>query len=675
MKYFRFLVFLLFFSLISFSLTFEEEIKNFEKLQIRGTADFKDYELKIGDMDLKFTGKAREVIAGNYTLGFLFEGNGTFVLNLKDKYALVGIKTNLKENNSYELNDKNQIVDDFTEALILTYPFLPPSLFETGEPKEDEKIKDYVKILDRMRFPSLEFYFIPAILNNYKNTMSLCFIKGKKEKNLLFFVDGNEENMEYLMTYKTSRWESSLLDTTLLAFHPYLFDWTKRKIHPIYITHLDIEVLSKDNLNLYEKATIEFTPLKENISVMTLALTSGTSKEEWRPYNKRSNPFNCKVIKDEKGNTLPFVHKYDTILLKLNESTRKEKPFKLTFESEGPILKNFNGDAYFILGNMVWYPTLSLYATQATIHFIAKVKEPWKPINCGVTIKEWKEGDLNCLESLSDEPVDFPFIILGEFKTQEFKEKDYLVRVHSYVNLKESGGKKLGKNGIAILDFYSNGLVPFPYRELDVVEIPYFRHFFWQSPAGIVEITSEGLNPIGSGDEDDIDTLLRRYVSLGVNARYAHEIGHQWFGNLVSWASDVDGWLSESFTEYLSYMFMESTDKKKAKEQFNGWVTAQKDLKGRGSIFTAPYLDTNDPNDYVYHYYNKGPLLLHNLRKELGDQVFFTVLKKFVEQCQKKRLKATTEDFIQFVNFFSKKDYRPFFEKYFYGSDPLPVEK
>ncbi len=676
MKYFKALFVLFFFSSLSFSLNFDEEIKNFEKLQVKGKAEWKEKELKIGDMDLKFSGKVEEVVAGNYTVGFLFEGTGNFVLNLKDKYALVGIKTNLKEQGSYELNEKNQIIDEFSEAFVLVYPFLSFESFEKGEEKESEKIKDYMKILEKLRYPSFEFYFLPAILNNYKNQMALCFLKGKKEKNLLYVVDGNEENMEYLLKYKPSRWEAGLLDVNVLAFHPYLFDWTKRKIHPIYITNLDIEVLSKDNLNLSEKAKIEFTPLKDGISVMLLSLTNGTSKEEWlKKWNERSNPFNCKKITDDKGENVSFIHKYDTIMLKLNEPTKKEKIFNLTFESEGPILKNFNGDAYFILGNMVWHPTLDLYATQAKIHFIAKVKEPWKPINCGKTIKEWKEGDLNCLESISDEPHSFPFIILGEFKTQEFKEGNYLVRVHSYAQLKESGGKKLGKNGIAILDFYSNGLVSFPYEELDVVEIPYFRHFFWQAPAGIVEITSEGLNPIGSGDEDDIDTLLRRYVSLGVNARYAHEIGHQWFGNLVSWASEVDGWLSESFAEYLSYLFMESTDKKKAKEQFNGWVVSQNELKQRGSIFIAPYLDTSDPNDYIYHYYNKGPLLLHYLRKDMGDQTFFTILKRFTEACQKKRMKATTEDFIQFVNAISKKDLRPIFEKYFFGTEPVPVIK
>ena len=675
MNYLKYFLSFLLFSFLSFSQSWDETLKNFEKLHLRGKAEWKEKELKIGNMTLKFTGNVEEIISGDLTVGFLFEGSGNFVLDIADKYALVGVKTNLKENRSYELNEKNQILDEFSEAFVLLYPFLSSSIFEKKEVRASEKINEHLKILDKMRFPSFEFFFFPPIFNNYKNQMALAFFKGKKEKNLMYVVDGNEKNMEYLMTYETFRWESSLLTNTLLAFQPYEYDWTKRKIYPIYITNLDIEVVSEDNLNLKEKAKIEFTPLKDGISVLTLSLTNGTSKEAYRKkWNERSNPFTCKSIKDQNGKDLKFLHKYDTILLQLNEPTKKEKTFNLTFEVEGPILKNFNGDSYFILGNMYWHPTIELYATQAKIHFVSKVKEPWKSINSGKTIKEWKEGDLNCLESMSSEPHSFPFIILGEFKTQEFKEKNYLVRVHSYAKLKESGGKKLGKNGLSILDFYSNGLVPFPYEELDVVEIPYFRHFFWQAPAGIVEITSEGLNPIGTGDEDDIDTLLRRYVSLGVNARYAHEIGHQWYGNLVSWASEVDGWLSESFAEYLSYLFMSSQDKKKAKEQFNGWVISQNELKGRGSIFTAPYLDT-DENDLVYHYYNKGPLLLHNLRKELGDEVFFTILKRFTEQCQKKRLKATTEDFIQFVNFFSKKDYKPWFEKYFYGSEPLPVEK
>ncbi len=675
MKILRFMGIFFFISSFSFSLTFEEGIGAFESLKVKGKAEWKDKELKIGNMDLVLSGKVEEVVAQDFTVGFLFEGEGKFSFTIKDKYALVGVKTNLKENKSYELNEKNQIIENFTEAFILLYPFLNKELFEKGEEKEREKLREFEKILKKMRFPSYEFIFLPAIFNNYKNQSALCFFKGKREKNLVFIVDGNEENMEYLLNYKVSRWESSLLDTTLFAFQPFLHDWTRRKIYPTYITNLDIEVVSRDNLNLYERAKIEFTPLKDGISVMTLSLTNGTSKEEYRKeWDKRSNPFNCKLIRDENGREVKFIHKYDTIMLQLNEPTKREKPFNLTFESEGPILKNFNGDSYFILGNMVWHPELNFYATQAKIHFVAKVRDPWKPINSGKTIKEWKEGELNCLESQSGEPHSFPFIILGEFKTQEFKEGNYLVRVHSYVNLKESGAKKLGKNGIAILDFYSNGLVPFPYEELDVVEIPYFRHFFWQAPAGIVEITSEGLNPIGSGDEEDIDTLERRYASLGVNARYAHEIGHQWFGNLVSWASNSEVWLSESFAEYLSYLFMESTDKRKAKEQFNGWVISQNELKERGSIFTAPYLSTDYP-DYVYHVYNKGPLFLHYLRKELGDQIFFTILKKFAEASQKKRIKATTEDFIQFVNAISKKDLRPAFEKYVLGTEPVPVVK
>ena len=51
-----------------------------------------------------------------------------------------------------------------------------------------------------------------------------------------------------------------------------------------------------------------------------------------------------------------------------------------------------------------------------------------------------------------------------------------------------------------------------------------------------------------------------------------------------------------------------------------------------------------------------------------------TVLKKFAEQCGKKKIKATTDDFIQFVSIFAKKDFHPWFDKYFYGGE-MPTYK
>lgn len=48
-----------------------------------------------------------------------------------------------------------------------------------------------------------------------------------------------------------------------------------------------------------------------------------------------------------------------------------------------------------------------------------------------------------------------------------------------------------------------------------MAEIPYFSHFFWQAPAGLVEITTGGFG------HTSVSNLSSRYASKGQNARYA----------------------------------------------------------------------------------------------------------------------------------------------------------
>jgi hypothetical protein len=283
---------------------------------------------------------------------------------------------------------------------------------------------------------------------------------------------------------------------------------------------------------------------------------------------------------------------------------------------------------------------------------------------------------MNCVESMEDQPIAFPFVVVGKFVVNETKKGGYNIRVYSYASAKERGAKNLARNGLAILDFYSNGMEPFPYEELEVIEIPYFRHFFWQAPSGLVEITSEGLSPL-SGDSSDLNTIIKRYASKGQNSRYAHEIAHQWFGNLLSWGTPYDNWLSESFAEYLSYMFMAdgAKDKKKAKVQLREWKTDVEECSDVSSIYGAASLNGSSKHQQCYTQllYGKGPYVLHALRHDMGDENFKKMLYFLTTQAAKKPgMKVITEDFILFANALTGKDYHPWFEKYVYGIEVPP---
>lgn len=65
--------------------------------------------------------------------------------------------------------------------------------------------------------------------------------------------------------------------------------------------------------------------------------------------------------------------------------------------------------------------------------------------------------------------------------------------------------------------------------------------------------------------------------------------------------------------------------------------------------------------------------MLHALRHELGDQSFFRVPAAFTRAVVRTRLKATTEDLIQVVNAVAGRYYRPWFERYVYGTEVAPI--
>ena len=389
-------------------------------------------------------------------------------------------------------------------------------------------------------------------------------------------------------------------------------------------------------------------------------------------WDEREDKFTVASVTTDSGLKLEFSHKYDRLLVKLPKTLVAGERVRLVIEASGTFLKNYAGDSYLVLGNMEWFPQLDIYAVRAPFHSIVKVKKPYVALGCGVNVRRWEEGELNCLETREEKPMSFPMLVVGQFEVAEEQREGYDLKVYSYKTEKARGAKNLLKNGLAVVDFYSNGMERFPYKELEVVEIPYYRHFFWQAPAGIVEITSEGLSPI-SGDSSDIETYIKQGARQGQNARYAHEIAHQWWGNLVSWATPYDNWLSESFAEYLSYMFMSegAKDKGKAKEQLKGWKTAADECTTKASIYGATSLGGSNVNRgcVTALWYDKGPYVLHALRQEVGDENFKKWLYFITTQAAKKDIKVITEDVILILNAVTKQDYHPWFERYVFGTE------
>ena len=369
-------------------------------------------------------------------------------------------------------------------------------------------------------------------------------------------------------------------------------------------------------------------------------------------------------VQDASGRALQVARKWDDLLVQLPEQLEPGQTIELVFRMSGDVLYRPGGDNYWALTGG-WYPTGNRALNSAfTYHATVKVLKPFTPFTSAATVRRWEEGGLACGEFSQPKPIGQADVLAGKYTTHVDAREGLTVRVSSYGLAKPGASKQIAQITHAFAAFYEPLLGKFPFPELEVLEIN--AEGFGMAPAGMIFITREAFNPM-------TDSLTQAYVK-GVNARLAHEVAHAWWGHVVRPATMHDRWLAESLAEYYSALAMQQLrDKKDFNRMRDEWKDYAKPVRNAGSVYLA-HMGTGDDqfDEYYGLLYAKGPLVLHALRQELGDQAFFTVFKSLLSSFPMKD--ATTADVIAITGLVTKKDYRPWFERYILGSE-WPPEK
>lgn len=197
------------------------------------------------------------------------------------------------------------------------------------------------------------------------------------------------------------------------------------------------------------------------------------------------------------------------------------------------------------------------------------------------------------------------------------------------------------------------------------------RYPFWNDGYALVETPYLGMehqSAIAYGNR-----YMRGYlggmIPAGMDWDYIiiHETGHEYFGNSISCNDLAEMWIHESFTTYMEALYVECIyDYEEAVD----YLVSQRSYIDNEEPILGPRNVNWEDWEGSDHYY-KGAWMLHTLRNALqDDELWFEILKSFYLEHALSNVE--TEDFINWVNQKTGRDWNPFFEQYLVYPD-LPI--
>jgi aminopeptidase N len=199
------------------------------------------------------------------------------------------------------------------------------------------------------------------------------------------------------------------------------------------------------------------------------------------------------------------------------------------------------------------------------------------------------------------------------------------------------------------LRFYEELLGPYPFRadKYGVVETPYLG------------MEHQTIIASGYGYNND---------KYGFDWLHHHELGHEWWGNMVTAKDWSDFWIHEAVCGYMQTLYIEEIS---GRENIFKFMENWKKWENKQPI--APRKEMTGNEAYTNDMYSKGSYVLHTLRYYLGDEIFRKVLRRWAyPEPEMEKIKdggqcrfATTDEFLKIAEAASGKILGWFWESYF----------
>lgn len=278
-----------------------------------------------------------------------------------------------------------------------------------------------------------------------------------------------------------------------------------------------------------------------------------------------------------------------------------------------------------------WLPVINDVNDKIIFNLTFNVPEGYKAISNGQLITHHTEAQREIWQYQMSKPISSYLIavVVGKYLQYDLQSTNG-TPVHLYYEEKDTDKFKWTYQYTKeLFDFLEKEIgVPYPFENYKQIPVRDFMHGGMENATATVFAENLMTDSIGFADQN--------YVNVN-----AHELAHQWFGNLVTQKSEADHWLQEGFASYYA-LLAEKNIFGEDDFYFSLYQSAEK-LKAQSDVGKGQSL--LNPKADALTFYEKGAWALHILHKQLGEDAFKKGIRNYLQKYACKNV--SVNDFIE----------------------------
>lgn len=347
------------------------------------------------------------------------------------------------------------------------------------------------------------------------------------------------------------------------------------------------------------------------------------------------------------------------------------RTYEVELRHEGNVIRDAGNGVYYVTARSNWYPQRGLQMARYDARF--RYPKNLTLVSAGEPTEVAAEGDLQTSRWVTPLPVRMLGFNLGKFEHAGQTRGAYKLEVYANPSLERAltplpavvtpmpppawprGPRramempavlaapvppsplarleKMSAELAETLDFMATRLGPPPLKTLNVTPIP---GRFGQGFPGLLYLSTLAyLDPRHQNERPAQDGP--GYFEI----LQAHEVAHQWWGNLVTPGGGEDEWLMEALANYTALLFFE---KKRGTKAMDAVLATYRDhllreneegktVESAGPIIWGTRLSNSQaPGAWQAITYEKGTWIMHMLRRRLGEAAFQKMLAEFTRR-------------------------------------------